>query len=100
MNTLTVYNAQIAQRYWDIGIGELKEGYAADIILMEYYPPTPFNKDTFLGHLGFGLSQAIVDTTIVGGNILMENRKLNIGIDEAEAAKESTKLAAKLWDRF
>jgi putative selenium metabolism protein SsnA len=100
MNALTVHNAQIAQRYWDIGIGELKPGYAADIILMEYYPPTPFNKDTFLGHLGFGLSQAIVDTTIVSGQILMENRKLNIGIDEAEAAKESTKLATKLWDRF
>jgi hypothetical protein len=30
----------------------------------------------------------------------MENRKLNIGIDEAEAAKESAKLATKLWDRF
>ncbi|NIM17500.1 MAG: chlorohydrolase, partial [Candidatus Aminicenantes bacterium] len=93
-------NAQIAQRYWDMGIGELKEGYAADIILMEYYPPTPFNGGTFLGHLGFGLSQAVVDTTIVGGRVLMENRKLNIGIDEAEAAKESAKLASKLWDRF
>jgi putative selenium metabolism protein SsnA len=100
MNTLTVHNAQIARRYWDMGIGELKEGYAADIILMEYYPPTPFNKDTFLGHLGFGLSQAVVDTTIVGGKVLMENRKLNIGIDEAEAARESRKLAAKLWERF
>ena len=100
MNTLTVNNARIAQRYWDTGIGILKPGYAADIILMEYFPPTPFNKDTFLGHLGFGLSQAIVDTTIVGGKVLMENRKLNIDIDEAETAKESTKLAAKLWERF
>lgn len=100
MNTLLIHNAQIAQRYWDIGIGELKEGYAADIILMEYYPPTPFNEDTFLGHLGFGLSQASVDTTIVGGKILMENRKLDIGIDEEDVARESRKLAVKLWERF
>lgn len=100
MNTLTVNNAQIAQRYWDNGIGELKEGHAADVILMEYYPPTPFNENTFLGHLGFGLSQSVVDTTIVEGKILMENRKLNIGIDEADVAKESSKLAEKLWERF
>ena len=100
MNALLVHNAAIARRYWDIGLGELKEGYAADIITMEYYPPTPFDENTFLGHLGFGLSQAIVDTTIVGGRVLMENRKLNIGIDEADVAKESSKLAAKLWERF
>jgi putative selenium metabolism protein SsnA len=100
MNTLTVNNAQIAQRYWDNGIGELNEGHAADVILMEYYPPTPFNENTFLGHLGFGLSQSIVDTTIVEGKILMENRKLNIGIDEADVARESSKLAEKLWERF
>ena len=100
MRTLTVSNAKIAQTYWDIGIGELKQGYAADIILMEYYPPTPLNNDTFLGHLGFGLSQASVDTTIVGGRVLMENKELRIGVDEEDVARESRKLAAKLWERF
>jgi putative selenium metabolism protein SsnA len=100
MNTLTVNNARIAQRYWDMGIGELKEGYAADIILMEYYPPTPLNNGTFLGHLGFGLAQASVDTTIAGGRILMEGGKLKIDIDQEAIAKESRKLAARLWERL
>jgi putative selenium metabolism protein SsnA len=100
MNTLTVNNARIAERYWDIGIGEIKEGYAADIILMEYYPPTPLNGDTFLGHLGFGLAETSVDTTIVGGRVLMEGGRLTLGIDEAEVAAESRRLAARLWDRF
>lgn len=100
MNTLTINNAEIAGRYWETGIGELREGYAADIILMGYYPPTPFSADTFLGHLAFGLSQATVDTTIVGGRVLMEDRKLKIGVDEQEVAAQSRKLAAKLWERF
>ena len=100
MTALTINNAKIANRYWDIGVGELREGYAADIILMEYYPPTPFNNDTFLGHLGFGLSQATVDTTIVGGRILMEDKKLRIDVDEAVVAHESRKLAEELWERF
>jgi putative selenium metabolism protein SsnA len=100
MNTLILNNARIANRYWDIGLGELREGYAADIVLMEYYPPTPFNGDTFLGHLGFGLAEGSVDTTIVGGKVLMENGELRLGIDEDEVARESRKLAAKLWERF
>jgi putative selenium metabolism protein SsnA len=100
MATLTVNNARIAGRYWDNGLGELREGCAADIILMEYYPPTPLDAGTFLGHLAFGLSQAAVDTTIVGGRVLMENRELRIDIDEAEVARKSRELAAGLWERF
>jgi cytosine/adenosine deaminase-related metal-dependent hydrolase len=100
MNTLVLNNARIAQRYWGPGIGELKDGYAADIILMEYYPPTPLDESTFLGHLGFGLAEASVDTTIVGGKILMEGGKLKIDVDEEAIAGESRKLAARLWERF
>jgi putative selenium metabolism protein SsnA len=100
MTTLTINNAGIAGRYWDMGIGELREGYAADIILMGYYPPTPFGADTFLGHLAFGLSQTTVDTTIVGGRVLMEDRQLKIGVDEEEVAAQSRKLASRLWERF
>ncbi len=100
MDTLTLNNAGIANRYWDIGLGEIAAGCAADVILMEYYPPTPLNADTFLGHLAFGLSQATVDTTIVGGKVLMENRELRVGVDEEELARESRKLAARLWERF
>ena len=100
MNALTLNNARIANRYWDIGVGELREGFAADIILMEYHPPTPLDAGTFLGHLGFGLSQAVVDTTIVGGRVLMENRELKIDLDEEAVARESRNLAARLWERF
>jgi putative selenium metabolism protein SsnA len=100
MNALTVNNARIANRYWDIGLGEIRQGFAADIILMDYYPPTPLDAETFLGHLAFGLSQAPVHTTIVGGRVLMENRRLKIGVDEEAVAAESRRLAAEMWERF
>jgi len=29
-------------------------------VVMDYFPPTPFDEGTFLGHLGFGLSQSFV----------------------------------------
>jgi hypothetical protein len=67
---------------------------------MDYLPPTPLDNGTVLGHLIFGISQAVVDTTICGGRVLMEGRKLAIDLDEAEMAARSRELAVKLWDRF
>ncbi len=67
---------------------------------MDYWPPTPFNANTFLGHLCFGLSQSFVDTTIASGRVLMEHKKLKIDVDEEEAAAKSMELATALWERF
>jgi len=100
LSMLVTGNPTIANRYWNRGLGELKPGAAADIILIDYHPPTPLDETTFPGHLAFGLSQSSVDTTIVGGRILMENRQLTIDIDEEETAARSRELAAALWKRF
>ncbi len=91
-------NATIANRYWD-GLGEIKEGNKADIILMEYHSPTPLNSENFLGHLVFGLCQGIVDTTIVNGKILMEKRKL-LYLDESRIMAKARELSERLWERF
>ncbi|MBF0208342.1 MAG: putative aminohydrolase SsnA [Oligoflexia bacterium] len=91
-------NPRIASRYWGT-IGELVAGAFADIILMDYYPPTELNADNFLGHLVFGLAESTVDTTIVNGKILMQNKQL-VGIDEERIAARSLELSRKLWERF
>lgn len=97
---LFVRNPEIASVLWGFPIGTLAEGAAADVILVDYLPPTPLNDDTVLGHLVFGVSQAAVDTTICGGRVLMEGRKLEIDVDEAALASESRRLATALWERF
>ncbi len=77
-------NARIAERFWpQEGLGELAEGHAADVVLVDYDPPTPLDEGTLFGHLVFGVSQAAVDTTIVGGRVLMAGKKLELDIDEA-----------------
>ena len=98
--TLFAQNPRIASALWGFPIGTLAEGAAADVILVDYLPPTPVNDDTVLGHLVFGLSQAVVDTTICGGRVLMEGRKLAIDVDEEALAGESRRLATALWERF
>lgn len=94
-------NAAIAERFWPgEGLGELVEGHAADIVLVDYDPPTPLDESTLFGHLVFGVSQAAVDTTIAGGRVLMAGRRLELDIDEAEVMARARERAAALWERF
>jgi putative selenium metabolism protein SsnA len=101
-NTLFNNNAKIANRIWnDVKVGALEAGWAGDVILIDYEPPTPLDAMTVLGHLIFGISQCQVDTTIVKGKVLMERKQLLLDIDdEAVIAQNSKELAAKLWERF
>jgi putative selenium metabolism protein SsnA len=99
-NTLLKNNAIIANRYWDNKLGVITEGGAADLILVDYYPPTPLDANTWMGHVIYGISQAQVDTTICGGKILYQNKKLQLGLDESEIAAKASECAKKLWERF
>lgn len=99
-DTLFRHNPAIASRLWGMPIGELKVGAAADVILVDYHPPTPLTDATALGHLVYGLSQATVDTTICAGRILMQGKALCLDIDEEALAERSRELATRLWERF
>jgi putative selenium metabolism protein SsnA len=99
-SALTVRNPELATRLWGFPVGTLSEGAAADVILVDYDPPTPLDDTTFLGHLVFGVSQAAVDTTVCGGRVLMEGKRLAPELDEARTAARARELARKLWDRF
>ena len=100
LSTLVVNNARIANRHFPVRLGELREGCAADLVLIDYLPPTPLDEGTFLGHLAFGLSQAVVDTTVVGGEVLMAGKRLELDLDEAEIAAKARERAKALWERF
>lgn len=100
-NALLANNEKFVARIWDdVKIGAIKEGYAADVILIDYVPRTPLDETTVLGHVIFGISQEMVDTTIVKGKILMENKKLTIDINEEAVCARARELATSLWDRF
>lgn len=93
-------NPHIASRALRVPVGELREGHVGDVVIVDYDPPTPLEADNAFGHLVFGISQAAVDTTIVGGRVLMENRRLTLGLDEPRINARARELAAKLWKRL
>ncbi len=98
-NALLVNNRKILSRYWDENIGTLEVGALADIVLMDYYPPTPLDENSFVGHMCFGVAHSSVRTTIAGGQVLMKDHQL-VGIDEERIAARARELSAALWERF
>ena len=92
-------NRDIAQRYFGQMLGTLKAGAMADIIVVDYYPPSPITSKNIYSHILFGISGDMVDTTIVQGKILMENRKIKI-LDYEKIASKTKEQAKKFWKRF
>ncbi len=92
-------NAEIVERQFGLPLGEIAEGHPADLAIIDYCPPTPLNEANFLGHLIFGLVDAVVDTTVCRGKILMQGKKI-VSMDEERLAAHSRELAPKMWKRL
>jgi len=92
-------NGRIANLFFPKPLGELSIGAYADIILLDYIPTTPLHGGNFPWHLIFGMDGSQVDTTIVGGKVLMKDRKL-LTLDEEAICARSRELAQKLWARM
>jgi putative selenium metabolism protein SsnA len=100
VSTLFSSNAAIASNLWSLPLGELSEGAAADMAIIDYQAPTPLTEETVFGHLVFGIPHAPVATTIVNGRVLMLDGDLKINVDEKQITARSRELAAALWKRF
>lgn len=92
-------NAVLTERIFGVQTGVLKAGYAADLIALDYDPPTPMSADNIDGHCLFGLYGAQVTMTMVNGRVLMRDRAL-VGVDEAAVRAKSRGQAAALWKRI
>ncbi|MGP8199196.1 MAG: putative aminohydrolase SsnA [Limisphaerales bacterium] len=100
VDALFVNNPKIAGRIFGLRFGEIREGCAGDVVIFDYIPPTPLDGTNLFGHLVFGLSQSAVDSTIVGGKVLMTNKKLQLNLDEERVNARARELAKRLWKRL
>lgn len=92
-------NAAIASECFGRTVGKLIPGASADLIVVDYDPPTPMCPTNISSHVLFGMSGRSVVTTIIGGRVLMQDRKLTM-IDEEQIMANARVSAAKLWQRF
>jgi putative selenium metabolism protein SsnA len=92
-------NAVIATECFGRPVGKLIPGAHADIILVNYDPPTPMNAANLNGHIHFGFTGDAVETVLIGGQVVMDSRQF-LAIDEQEVMAKSRAAAAEMWKRF
>ena len=92
-------NRAIVKKIWGMDIGRIETGARADLILVDYFPPTPLRPDNLFGHLLFGISNAPVDSLIVNGRYIVRNKQC-VTVDERAVAEKAAIHARSLWRRF
>ncbi|MBQ6904422.1 MAG: putative aminohydrolase SsnA [Lachnospiraceae bacterium] len=89
-------NRHITERYFGVTCGILKEGAAADVIVMDYKRFTPFSDENVDGHMIFGMYGRSCRTTIINGRVLWRDREFT-DIDEDKINAWTLEQSKKLW---
>jgi cytosine/adenosine deaminase-related metal-dependent hydrolase len=80
-------------------LGRIVPGAPADLVVLDYPAPTPVTADSLAGHWVFGLSARAVRDVVVGGRIVVRERRL-VNVDQDALATDARAEAARLWERL
>ncbi len=92
-------NRALAGAFFEKPVGILAPGAFADIIVLDYWPPTPLHRANLPWHILFGIGGGHVHSTICHGRVLMRDRAL-LTLDEEAIAARSRERAQETWKRF
>ncbi len=99
-NSAMTHAARFTSTHFNSKIGEIKPGFAADLIVLEHVPATPINNNNIWGHILFDAINAPVKSTMVAGKWLMKDYALCVDIDEHDIYQTASEHAKKLWQRM
>jgi putative selenium metabolism protein SsnA len=90
---------RLAGELLGIRLGELGEGAPADLVILDYDPPTPVSSENLAGHLLFGVDRSHVSSVMVGGRWIVRDRRLQT-VDPTKVMARARAASAVLWDRM
>jgi putative selenium metabolism protein SsnA len=90
---------RLAEAFFGLPFGGLDAGNPADLVVLDYRPPTPLTADNLAGHLLFGLDRSHVRSTMVAGRFVLRDRRISL-VDEAEVLSRARLAAGALWERM
>jgi cytosine/adenosine deaminase-related metal-dependent hydrolase len=92
-------NRAMVKEIWGTTLGSIETGAKADLLLLDYNPPTPMDSSNLFGHMMFGVANAPVDSLMVNGRWVLRSGGF-VEIDERRIAGHAASCAKALWDRF
>jgi putative selenium metabolism protein SsnA len=79
--------------------GKLDAGGPADLVVLDYDPPTPADASNLGGHLLFGVDRSHVESVMVAGRWVLRGRRL-VRVDAEAAQARAREAAPRLWERM
>lgn len=90
---------RLATQVFGVPVGPLREGAVADVVIMDYRPPTPLDTTTLPGHVLNGFSSRQVEAVMIDGIWRLWARK-PLGLAAVESMKQAQEQARAVWSRL
>jgi cytosine/adenosine deaminase-related metal-dependent hydrolase len=89
---------RLAAALFGIPFGKLDAGGPADLVVLDYRPPTPLRADNLAGHVAYGLDRSHVRSVMVAGRWVVSDRRVT-GLHAGAAFARAREAAPALWQR-
>jgi putative selenium metabolism protein SsnA len=90
---------RLAAALFGLPFGKLDVGGPADLVVLDYRPPTRLTADNLAGHILFGLDRSHVRSVLVAGRWVVTDRRLT-GVDVRAAFARARAASLALWQRM
>lgn len=90
---------RLASEAFGLTIGPLQPGSVADLLVLDYHPPTPLDAATLAAHVLHGFSARWVESVMVDGLWRLWKRKA-LSLDVTEVARASATAAREAWTKM
>lgn len=90
---------KLVSGFFGRSFGTIAKGSPADLVVLDYNPPTPLHVKNLHGHFLFGMNATAVQHVMVDGKWVVWDRQV-LGIDEQAVSDKARKVALKLWKRI
>ena len=89
----------VGRLFGESSLGRIEPGAPADLVVLDAPVPTPMTAENLAGHWMFGFASRAVRDVVVGGELVVRERRL-VKVDQDELAAEATEVARRLWERY